>query len=112
MVDVSSLGLPRGPAVPITELDAPEATDGSPSLRRDGIEIVFWSNRIPGRIGGADIWSATRPHTRAPWSPPENLGPPVNTTFAEITVSMAFDGTQLFMAKGQQLGGLGLRDPW
>jgi len=116
-VDVSSLGLPRGPAVPITELNVPGlcpggGCDGSPSLRRDGLEIVFWSTRVPGGFGGADIWSATRPHVRAPWSPPENLGAPVNTTFAEITVSMTFDGTQLFLAKGFQQGGLGLRDLW
>lgn len=111
-VDVGPLGIPRGPAVAVTEINAAGATDGSPSFRRDGLEIVFWSDRVPGRVGGADIWSATRPHVRAPWSPPVNLGGPVNTTFAEITVSITFDGTQLFMAKGQQLGGLGLRDLW
>jgi hypothetical protein len=111
-VDVSPLGFPRGPAVPVAEINAIGAIDGSPNFRRDGLEIVFWSARVPGRVGGADIWSATRPHVRAPWSPPVNLGPPVNTTFAEITVGMTFDGTQLFMAKGQQLGGLGLRDLW
>jgi hypothetical protein len=111
-VNVSPLGFVRGPAVPVTEINAIGANDGDPSLRRDGLEIVFWSDRVPGRIGGADIWSATRPHVRAPWSPPVNLGPPVNTVFAEISVGMTFDGTQLFMAKGQQLGGLGLRDLW
>jgi hypothetical protein len=111
-VSVSPLGIPRGPAVPVTEINATGATDGDPSFRRDGLEVVFWSDRIPGRVGGADIWSATRPHVRAPWSPPVNLGPPVNTTFAEITSGMTFDGTQLFVAKGQQLGGLGLRDLW
>lgn len=108
---VSRHGVPRGPAVPVTEINSVGRLDGSPSLRKDGREIVFWSNRSGG-LGGADVWSATRPHAKAPWSPPVNLGAPVNTNFAEITLGMTFDGTQLFVAKGQQLGGLGLRDLW
>jgi hypothetical protein len=40
-VDVSTLGIPRRPAVPITELNAPEATDGSPNLRRHGLERLL-----------------------------------------------------------------------
>lgn len=97
---------------PVTEINAPGALDGEPNFRGDGKELIFFSNRADGGVGGVDIWSATRPHANGPWSPPVNLGSPVNTQFAEIGVGMSFDGTQLFIVKGQQLGGFGLRDLW
>jgi len=97
---------------PVAEINAPGALDGEPRFRGDGKEIVFFSQR-DGSVGGSvDIWSATRPHANAPWSPPVNLGSPVNTQFAEIGVGMSLDGTQLYIVKGQQLGGSGLRDIW
>jgi hypothetical protein len=97
---------------PVTEITAPGALDGDPSLRGDGKEIVFFSQR-DGSIGGSvDVWSATRAHRNSPWSLPVNLGSPVNTQFAEIGVGISLDGTELYVIKGQQLGGSGLRDIW
>jgi hypothetical protein len=60
----------------------------------------------------ADVWTSTRPNVNAPWSPPVNLGTPVNTNFAEIGVNMTYDGRQMYITKGFQAGGLGLRDIW
>lgn len=113
-VGMSRLGIAHGPAVPVMELNATGSLNGDPSLRRDGLEIFFFSNRQPATGGTAniDVWTATRSTTSDPWSPPVNLGPPVNTRFAEISVTLSFDGTQLFLSKGAQAGGLGLRDLW
>ncbi len=52
-----------GPAVPVSELNSPQG-DFRPSIRGDGLEIVFDSNRpgppdVPG-IGLRDLWVATR----------------------------------------------------
>jgi hypothetical protein len=110
---VSRKGIPRGPATPVTELNAVGLLDGGPNPRRDGLEIFFWSAR-PGSLGNmsADVWTSTRPNVNAPWSPPVNLGTPVNTNFAEIGVNMTYDGRQMYITKGFQAGGLGLRDIW
>jgi hypothetical protein len=97
---------------PVTEINAPGFLDGEPKLRGDGKEVVFFSQRDGSINGSVDIWSATRPHDNAPWSTPVNLGSPVNSQFAEIGVGMTFDGTELYVVKGQQLGGFGLRDIW
>jgi hypothetical protein len=35
-----------------------------------------------GNIGFVDIWVATRASATAPWGPPQNLGPNVNTAFS------------------------------
>ncbi len=112
--DIFETRLTRRGAVsaPVTEINAPVDLDGGPSFRGDGKELVFFSDRADGAVGGVDIWSATRPHASAPWSPPVNLGSPVNTIRAEIGVGMSFDGTELYIVKGQQLGGSGLRDLW
>src|SRR5262245_57866338 len=66
-----------GPPEPVSELNSP-ATDIQPSVRRDGREVVFASNRIAA--AGQDLWVATRTTVDDPWSAPENLGCAVNTT--------------------------------
>jgi len=112
--DIFETRLTRGGVVsgPVTEINALGALDGEPNFRGDGKELVFFSQRDGSVNGSVDIWSATRAHANAPWSPPVNLGSPVNTQFAEIGVGMSFDGTELYIVKGQQLGGSGQRDIW
>jgi Tol biopolymer transport system component len=65
-----------------------------PALTRDGLEIVFASDR-PGTLGGLDLWHATRASTTAPWGTPVNLGPLVNSPAAEGRSSISWDGTTL-----------------
>jgi hypothetical protein len=55
----------------VTELNS-AAADLRPNVRKDGLEIVFDSNR-PGTLGGFDIYSATRESVDDPWSAPVNL---------------------------------------
>lgn len=47
-----------GPPEPVTELNSP-TDDMMPNVRKDGLEVVFASNRPVG-AGAFDIWSATR----------------------------------------------------
>lgn len=71
-----------GPAVLVTELSS-LMNESDPSIRRDGLEIFFHSNRT-GSIGPSnDLWVATRESTLDPWSTPVNLGGTINTASAE-----------------------------
>lgn len=83
-----------GPAAPVVELNSP-FTEGGPTIRRDGLEIIFSSNR-PGSLGGyEDLWVSTRAKTSGPWSTPVNLGPTVNSMFIDSGPELSFDGTTL-----------------
>jgi hypothetical protein len=89
--------LPDGtfmPAVLVTELSS-SFNDQQPSVRRDGLEIFLASDR-PGGVGAIDLMVSTRASTSAPWSPPVNLGPIVNSTQRNATPALSFDGTALF----------------
>lgn len=96
-----------GPPTLVTELNSPQA-DLTPTVRRDGREIIFASAR-PGVIGGFDLWHASRRSIREPWSAPANLGPEVNTEFVEVFPSLSFDaGTLVFQSN--RPGGYGGSD--
>ena len=70
------------------------SNDAQPNIRRDGLEIFFFSNRL-GSLGGPDIYSATRARTSDSWSVPGNLGANVNTAANETRPSVSWDGTSL-----------------
>lgn len=70
--------------------------DGQPNLRRDALELFFYSTR-PGTLGLADIFVATRANAHDPWETPVNLGPSVNTAAgAETRPFLSWDGTTLY----------------
>ncbi|TMG55856.1 MAG: hypothetical protein E6H89_00265, partial [Chloroflexi bacterium] len=46
------------------------------------------------------------------WSAPVNLGPPVNTQFAEFQPDLSHDGRTLLFIAGVARGGLGGFDIW
>jgi WD40-like Beta Propeller Repeat len=105
-------GQTRGPAVLVPELSAPAPiNDNAPTVRADGRELIFWSNR-PGGVGLADLWASTRPSVNDAWSAPRNLGRPVNSEFAELSATLSHDGRTLFFTAAQARGGLGLQDMW
>jgi WD40-like Beta Propeller Repeat len=87
-----------GSATPIAELNDPAANDIQPNLRRDGLEIVFSSNRT-GVLGTQDIWVSTRSSIREPWSTPVNLGPNVNTGAGESRPSFSRDARTLLLGR-------------
>jgi Tol biopolymer transport system component len=75
--------------------------EGQPNVRRDGLELFFFSNR-PGSLGN-DIYSASRASTADGWSTPVNLGPAVNgvTASSETRPSLSWDGTTLFFGSNR-----------
>lgn len=84
------------------------AFDARPNLRRDGLEMVFDSDR-PGGHGGADIWVTTRASRDHPWTEPVNLGPGINSPDNEVRPSLSWDGTRLYLGSNRP-GGEGSSD--
>jgi Tol biopolymer transport system component len=96
-----------GPAALVPELCSPQA-DRRPTIRFDGLEIIFFSNR-PGTLGGADLWASTRATVFDTWSVPVNLGPTVNSTANEGPSYLSSDG-QILVLTSDRPGGFGALD--
>jgi Tol biopolymer transport system component len=86
---------------PVPELNSPQG-EQRPSIRFDGLEIFFFSNR-PG-LGGTDLWVATRESVDEPWNTPQNLGPVINSTFGEFNPYISADGLTLYFASNRPAG--------
>ncbi len=84
--------------------------DQNPAVTADGLNLYFQSER-PGGVGGIDIWVTRRASRHSPWEPPVNLGPPINTPFADGAPSLSPDGHLLFIHSNRP-GALGLFDIW
>lgn len=109
---VKASGETLGPAVLVLELSDlnPAITDAHPSLRTDGREIYFYSNRA-GSLGASDLWRSRRRSVHEPWSTPENLGAPLNTAANEIQPTLTYNGRTPIFASNRA-GGLGGSDIW
>lgn len=105
---VKSNGETLGPAVLISELSVPGATDAAATVRKDGKEVFFFSTRS-GTVGGIDLWTSTRQNVHDTWSEPVNVAA-LNTTSNEQTPSLSFDGRTLVFASNRP-GSL-LNDIW
>jgi len=81
------------------------AYDGDGCLSTDGLALFFASDRSGG-MGSYDIWMTTRPSQAAAWSPPVNLGPPINTSGMEGIPSLSPDQKTLYFGSDQS-GGIG-----
>jgi hypothetical protein len=81
-----------GQAVPVPSLNT-ASDDFRPNVRKDGLEVVFDSNRT-GTLGGQDIWTSTRESISDEWSTAVDLAD-VNTSFAETRASLSWDGLTL-----------------
>ncbi len=82
-----------------------EFDDGQPNVRRDGLELFFYSNRptdLPG-VGGSDIYSASRASAFDRWSAPVNLGSDVNSPESETRPSLSWDGHTLYFGSTRTL---------
>lgn len=94
-----------GPATLVTELSS-TSNENRPSIRHNGLEIFFQSNRS-GSFGTAlDLWTATRESVLDDWSTPVNLGSPINTTSIENNANLSADRLTLFFSSDRP-GGLG-----
>ena len=97
-----------GPPTLIPELSGP-TTENRPSIRRDGLEIFFYSDRPGG--AGTDLWTATRATVDAAWSTPVNLGATVNSSATEQHPYLSADATTLVFVSNRT-GGFGGPDLW
>ena len=96
-----------GPAAQVPELSSP-STDSRPSIRHDGLEVVFQSNRT-GSLGTAlDLWVATRESIFDDWSSPVNLGSTINTLFTENNAHLTSDNKALLFSSDRPGGSGGL----
>jgi hypothetical protein len=93
-----------GPATLVPELSS-SASDQRPSVRFDGLEMFFQSDRFDS-LGGSDLWVSTRVTVSQAWSVPVNLGPTVNSTATEQQPYIAADRETLFFASNRP-GGVG-----
>jgi WD40-like Beta Propeller Repeat len=85
-----------GPATPVAELNS-AASDIQPNVRKDGLEVVFASNRRAGT--DQDLYAATRDSVDAPFSAPVNLGELNTTDASETRPSLSWDGTTLLFGR-------------
>jgi Tol biopolymer transport system component len=97
-----------GPASLVAELSSP-AGDFRPSVRFDGLEVFFFSNRS-GSLG-FDLWTATRETVFDFWSNVENLGLVVNSSANDTHPYIAPDRRTLYFASNRA-GGSGGQDLW
>lgn len=94
-------------ALPIPNVDTPR-NEGAGTLSPDGRFVIFTAcaggdeNYGEGRtgMGSCDLFISRRVGDR--WSPPENLGPPVNSRHWESQPSLASDGRTLYFIRGLQ----------
>jgi Tol biopolymer transport system component len=85
-----------GAAVLVVELSS-LGESSRPSIRHDGREIFFNSNR-PGSINTFDLWVATRETLFDAWSEPINLGSTVNSGQLDVQPYISSDRKTLFFA--------------
>mgnify|MGYP001826642183 FL=1 len=86
-----------GPGDAVDELNT-ESSDRQPNVRRDGLEIVFASDRNGG-ITSEDIWSASRECVEEPWSGLRNLSvelPTPSRDASESRPSLSWDRKRLY----------------
>jgi hypothetical protein len=83
------------------------ANDAGAFISKDGLSLYFGSTR-PGGYGVIDIYVSQRASRDAPWEPPQNLGPTINTSCSEQTPTLSVDGHWLYFAR--DCGGFGGQD--
>ncbi len=84
--------------------------EGAPTISADGKSIIFTICNRKGGYGSCDLYF-TRQLATGGWTPPENLGPPINTAAWESLPSLSADGKLLYFASNRE-GGLGGKDIW
>ena len=96
-----------GEAVVVPELNSAQS-DQRPSVRFDGLELFLSSDR-PGSLGLSDLWVSTRETVSHAWETPTNLGPAVNSAFADMQPYLSADRQTLFFTSNRP-GGCGALD--
>ncbi|MBN2492259.1 MAG: PD40 domain-containing protein [Planctomycetes bacterium] len=99
---------PWGMPTAVVQLNSMVAgdTEDDPSIRADGLEIFFTSDRTGG--SGAAIWRSTRTSLTSPWSAPVVVAE-IDTTSTEHSAAISGDGLTLIYAS-LKTGGVGSSD--
>lgn len=90
----------------VQELSTPY-DDLRPTVRADGLELFFNSNR-PGSVQNGtttsnDLWYSWRWSLYSPWMTPQHLlGPSINTAFEEQYPAVSADGRTLIFSSNRQ----------
>ena len=91
----------------VVELNS-SSQEQHPSIRFDGLEIVFQSTRATSL--GFDLWASTRATVNDPWSTPVRLNN-VNSPQTDAQPYLSGDGMTLFFSS-DRAGGAGGNDLW
>jgi hypothetical protein len=83
--------------IPLFVLNKTISFDGQPTLSKDGLMIVFASDRVGGS-GGVDLWYSKRASLTAEWDGPLPLPSTINTPCDELSPSFSSDGKKLFFS--------------
>jgi len=86
------------------------ANDLTPRMPADGLSLYFASSRAGGS-GGYDVWVMTRSKISDPWGAPVNLGPTVNSSYDDYSLSISADSLSLYFVSNRP-GGSGGYDIW
>jgi Tol biopolymer transport system component len=100
-----------GPLVNLGAVVNSDSLDSSPTLSLDG-HYLYFSSRRRGGLGGLDCWRSYRVDASDDfgWQSPENLGPPVNSTFDDadcLPRRTASGGETLWFTSFNRPGGKG-----
>ena len=83
--------------------------EGTCSISADGRMLIFTSCYGRQGYGGCDLFVSFK--SGSEWSPPENLGPGINTGAWDSQASLSADGRTLYFVSDRE-GGFGKRDIW
>lgn len=98
-------------AVPLpAPINSPERDDGVWVDRSGTLMLLSYANR--GGEGSGDIFVSRK--TAQGWSAPRNLGPDINTPYAEFGARLTPDGTRILFTSDRPFGGTpaGLLQVW
>lgn len=93
---------------PIEELNQ-ENNEGTPTLSKDGLHLIFSGCDYPNSFGGCDLYECT--WVDGSWTRPKNLGYLVNSHDWEGQPQLNSNGSKLFFSSDRP-GGEGKRDIW
>jgi hypothetical protein len=82
---------------PVTILNKKNNFDAQPAISKDGLMIVFASDRGGGH-GGVDLWYSTRTSINTEWAEPKILPSEINTPCDELSPSFSADGKKLYFS--------------
>jgi WD40 repeat protein len=91
-----------GPPALVSELSSPGFFEIRPSVRFDGLEVIF--TRASGTPVNGDLWVSTRRSLHDAWSTPRMLGAPINTPFNDHHAYIAGDRETLYFSSNRPNG--------